>query len=276
MIIAGLALLGICFGSFINALVWRLHQQNLTKKKRKATKKELSISHGRSMCVHCGHTLNAVDLIPVLSWITLRGKCRYCKKKISAQYPVVETLTALLFITSYVWWPTEINGLEIITFAAWLMCLIGLIALAVYDIRWMLLPNKIIFPLFLITTVFVVSKIVDQGSLKPLLSAIVAALIGGGLFYVLFQISDGSWIGGGDVKLGFLLGSLLSGPVASILMLFIASLLGSILALSLMSAGRATRTSRIPFGPFLIISAIIVQLFGSSLIQWYNTTFINI
>src|SRR5665213_2769212 len=97
MIIALLALLGLVFGSFVNALVWRLHEQEvLLEKRKKPSKKQLeklSILNGRSMCPHCKHELAIKDLVPLFSWIALKGKCRYCGKPISWQYPVVELLT---------------------------------------------------------------------------------------------------------------------------------------------------------------------------------------
>lgn len=276
MIIAILILLGLCFGSFVNAFVWRLHEQHKPKKQRKAGDKELSITKGRSMCVHCGHTLQTLDLIPVLSWLSLAGKCRYCKKSISPQYPLVELGTAALFVGSYFFWPNRLAGWENAAFALWLVCLTGFMALIIYDLRWMLLPNKIVFSLYGVAGLFIIAKLLSEKSPGPVLSALAGVLIGGGIFYLLFTISKGKWIGGGDVKLGFLLGALVGGPANALLVLFLASLLGSALALPLVAAGRAKRTTRIPFGPFLIIAAIIVQLFGSALTAWYVKNFIDI
>ena len=134
MIIAILAVVGLILGSFVNALVWRMHEG-------------LSVAHGRSMCPHCKHTLAARDLVPVFSWLMLRGKCRYCKKPISPQYPLVELATSGLFVASYIWWPSVFTGSQEAIFVLWLAILVGLVALAVYDIKWFLLPNKLIYPL---------------------------------------------------------------------------------------------------------------------------------
>lgn len=276
MITAILILLGLCFGSFVNAFVWRLRQQSLPVKKRMSKKADLSISKGRSMCVHCGHTLKAADLIPVFSWIGLRGKCRYCKRNISRQYPLVEVAMAVLFVASYVFWPDEITGWGAVSFGLWLISLVAFMSLVIYDLRWMLLPNKIIFPMYGLAAAMVLSRMAQDMSLKPLLGSLAGLLVGGGLFYVLFQISRGRWIGGGDVKLGFLLGILLGSPLPAALMLFGASLLGTILTMPLLVSGRAKRDTRIPFGPFLITAAIFVQLFGASLTEWYTTAFIDI
>jgi prepilin signal peptidase PulO-like enzyme (type II secretory pathway) len=106
MIIAVLVVLGLCFGSFANALVWRVHEQAGQAAKKKPDKKylkQLSVAKGRSMCPNCKHELVAKDLIPVLSWLALGGKCRYCAKPISIQYPLVEVALASLFVVSYLY-----------------------------------------------------------------------------------------------------------------------------------------------------------------------------
>lgn len=274
MIIVALVLLGLCMGSFVNALVWRIYKQSKEKKESKRKnhdkqKSSYSISTGRSMCPSCKHELAAKDLIPVLSWLSLGGKCRYCKKPISWQYPMVELAMAILFVASYIFWPTQVAGLEIVSFVLWLAALVGLVALLVYDLRWMLLPNRIVFPLAWIAGAGALINIWQEGSLSSLVSALAGVAIGGGIFYVIFQVSKGKWIGGGDVKLGFVLGLLLGEPDQALLMLFLASLLGSLLVIPLMIAKKVTPKTRVPFGPFLIASAIVVQLFGNSITNWY-------
>ena len=275
-----MVLLGLSLGSFINALVWRLHEQSKKSSKLKAQSSKLSIMHGRSMCPNCEHELAVSDLIPVVSWLALRGKCRYCPKPISWQYPLVELLTALLFTLSYLSWPhfqgRTLEMGEVVVFGLWLLSLTGLVALAVYDLRWMLLPNKIIFPLYGVATLMIIVQALQDSSAKPLASAAGGVLIGGGIFYILFQVSKGKWIGGGDVKLGFLLGALVGGPLSAAIMLFLASLIGSLFGGSLLLTHRISRGTRIPFGPFLIIAAIVVVLFGQQLSDWYIDTFISL
>jgi len=271
MIIAILIVLGLALGSFVNALVWRLRQQETAKNK---SGKQLSIIKGRSMCPACKHELTAKDLVPVLSWLALRGKCRYCGKPISGQYPLVELTTALLFVVSYIWWPVPLSGAQTAIFVLWLALLTGLLALLVYDARWSLLPNRIVYPLAVLAIVqATIAVAVNPKPVLALGNEILAVAIGGGIFYVLFQVSKGKWIGGGDVKLGWLLGLIVGTPGRSILLIFIASLAGSLVSLPLLLNGRLKRNSIIPFGPFLIGATIVVQLFGHAILLWYQRVF---
>jgi prepilin signal peptidase PulO-like enzyme (type II secretory pathway) len=262
MVYIVLLVLGLCFGSFVNALVWRLHEGRDWVKER-------------SECVHCHHELAAKDLVPVLSWLWLRGKCRYCKKPISVQYPVVEALTALLFVGSYVYWPFVLEGWQLVIFGLWLVTIIGLLALLIYDVRWMLLPNKLVFPLMAVAAVMAsVSVLSSPEPARAVLDTILAVLVGGGIFYLIFQLSQGKWIGGGDVKLGFLLGLIVGTPAKSLAVIFLAAVLGSLVSLPLMASKKLKRTSLIPFGPFLIVAGILVFLFGQQMIDWYTTAFL--
>lgn len=279
MIIVVLIVFGLCLGSFVNALAWRIHEQEEQAKSKKKTDKKyqarLSIAKGRSMCPDCKHELTAKDLIPVLSWLGVGGRCRYCKQPIPVQYPLVELVTACLFVASYIWWPETLEGTQIVVFGLWLAILTGLMALLVYDARWMLLPNRLIYPLTAVAGLqaMIVISVSDK-PLMTLISTLAAVVIGGGIFYVLFQVSAGKWIGGGDVRLGWLLGLVVATPAKSILLIFLASLLGTLVSLPLLISKRVKRTSTIPFGPFLIAASIIVVLFGTEILQWYQSVFL--
>lgn len=268
MVIFVLIILGLCFGSFVNALVWRVYKQDSTGKK--ATDK-YSILRGRSMCVNCGHTLAWYDLLPVISWISLGGKCRYCKKPISWQYPLVELLTAGLFVLSYMFWPLALGSTLSVQFGLWLMLLTGFVALAVYDLRWMILPDRIVFPMQAIAALFLLSVFIASGGDWQVLGGPVAGILSSaGVFYVLFQLSDGKWIGGGDVKLAVVIGLVVGGAAEALLMLFIASVFGSLVGIPLLVQGKVKAKSKMPFGPFLIVATIITVLFGSDLLAWYR------
>lgn len=269
MLILLLTIVGLSLGSFVNALVYRIHEQDKTKSKAK--RRQLSIVHGRSMCPSCRHVLAPTDLVPLFSWLWLRGKCRYCQKPIP-DTPVPELLVPLLFIVSYVFWPVDLGGWNIVNFGFWLVTLVGLVALFLYDLRWYLLPNRLVYPLIAIAALHVAlsAAFSSYGAVSVLGSASWGLIVGGGIFWVLFQVSGGRWIGGGDVKLGWLLGLLVGGPVASFVLIFLASLLGSLVGVPLLLTGGLGRQRRLPFGPFLITAAFIVQLFGATLVSWYK------
>ncbi len=274
MVVVLLVLLGLCFGSFVNAFVWRFHMQ--ASAKTKIAKAKYSIVRGRSVCVDCKHQLASKDLLPVVSWLALKGKCRYCKKPIHWQYPLIELITAILFVASYLFWPNNLNSLvTVANFGLWLVLLVGFMFLVVYDLRWMILPNKVVLTLGVVALLFVLSIVIDQGS-RVILQAILGSIVGGGLFWLLFEVSKGRWIGGGDVKLGFVLGLLLASPLNAAIMLFVASLLGTIVSLPMMLGKKITPSTRIPFGPFLLVATVLVQLFSANMINWYVQTFFNL
>jgi prepilin signal peptidase PulO-like enzyme (type II secretory pathway) len=269
MVYIFLTVLGLILGSFVSASVWRLHEQG--KSKSKKFTKALSISRGRSMCPACHHVLAASDLVPVFSWLWLRGKCRYCNQPIGIREPVIELSLAVFFDISYAFWPRAMHGIGLFEFILWLIFVSGVLALAIYDIRWGLLPNKVVYPLIVLGICQVLTlSIVFRGGLGTLSDAFWGVVVGGGIFYLLFQLSNGRWIGGGDVKLGGLLGLLVGGALPAFLLLFLASCLGTLYALPQLSRGRLKANSRIPFGPFLLFAGLLVRLFGAGLIMWYK------
>lgn len=273
MIYLVLIVFGLALGSFVNALVWRLHEQEIesgkkSTAKRQAYVKDLSVVKGRSMCLHCHYQLAIKDLIPLFSWLGLRGRCRYCHQPIGWQYPLAELLTAVLFVFSYLYWPLALHGTGLAQFIIWLLLLVGFMALAVYDLKWYLLPNRIVYPLLGLALLQFIVMVVYQPRWSLVLSAAWGVLIGGGIFYLLFQISKGRWIGGGDVKLGALLGIIVGGPLAAIVLLFTASLTGTLVSVPMMLSGRVKRNTQVPFGPFLLFAAFLVRLFGSATIKW--------
>jgi prepilin signal peptidase PulO-like enzyme (type II secretory pathway) len=268
MIYALLAFFGVCLGSFVNALVWRTHQRVFGKGKDR----DLSVLNGRSMCPHCRHELAAADLVPLFSWLWLRGKCRYCKKPIAWQYPLVELSLGLVFVVSYIFWSQPLHGGQTVLFATWLAASVGLMALLVYDLKWMLLPNSILYPTFLVVFAGQLAHLIGyqvdkpQAALNWALSVTVAA----GIFWFLFMLSRGQWIGFGDVRLGLISGTLLQTPAKSFLMIFLASLLGMAVIIPLIAFGKRRLSAKIPYGPFLIAATFICLLFGNGIIDWYK------
>lgn len=281
MIIAFLFIIGVVFGSFVNALVWRLRQQldadGEPKHLSKKHQAEVSIAKGRSMCPNCKHTLAWYDLVPIFSWLSLGGKCRYCKKPISPQYPLVELLTGGLFVLSYIAWPLGFDAKWVIVgFVGWLVVLVGLVALTIYDAKYMLLPNRILYPLIGITVVSLVLQFALGRRLSDLLGILGAVVVASGIFWLLYQVSAGKWIGGGDIKLGILAGLLLGTLTQAFLYLFMASVLGLLYSLPLLLTKQLKTASKVPFGPFLIGSLVIVVLWGAGLTAWYGRTLLGL
>lgn len=265
MIAVILLVLGICLGSFTNALVWRIRQQS----KPGGKKGQYSITKGHSMCPKCKHRLQAGDLVPVLSWVELRGRCRYCQAKISWLYPFVELLVPALFLVSYWHWPYGFSGPAILAFGVWLAIVILLVALSAYDFKWMTLPDRLVYPLIAFSVLLSGLLVIDGGDLKQAFSPALGAIFLSGLFWVLFQVSGGKWLGGGDVKIAVALGLIAGGLNESILLLFIASLLGSLVSIPLLIKGK-NASHKVPFGPFLISASFMVFLWGSAMIDWYT------
>jgi prepilin signal peptidase PulO-like enzyme (type II secretory pathway) len=261
-----LGVLGLCLGSFVNALVWRLkHNRNWVSE--------------RSECVECHHVLAPVDLIPVVSWLLLRGKCRYCKKPISPQYPIVESLTAVLFVISYLFWPLPLHEwFQIVHFGFWLVSIVFLVALFIYDLRWYLLPDKLTYPLIAIGLIDALVRLIwieHATGLDVILSLVYGLLPLAGFYGLLFLISKGRWVGLGDVKLGVFMGLML-GWEGALVTLLLANVIGTIVILPGLLSKRLSRTSRVPFGPFMVIGFLIAGLFGGKLVDWYVMTYLFI
>jgi len=255
--VVGIFLFGVCIGSFLNCVIYRLEQN------KKIT--------GRSFCPHCKHKLSWLDLFPVFSFLLLGGKCRYCKKKISVQYPLVEISTGVLFVV--IFWSLGLNwliGMGIFGFAklAFLFYIVSaLIVILVYDLKHYEIPDKVLFPAIGITIVF---QAITNSS--QILNYLLAIFIGAGFFFTIFLISKGKWMGFGDVKLAILMGLLLGYP--NILSaLFVAFFLGAIIGVILMLFKKKGLKSEIPFGPFLVLGTLLAHFFGNSLIQWYLNLF---
>lgn len=271
MIIAIIFVFGVVLGSFVNALVWRLRKLETSEGK---VDKQFSIMHGRSMCVHCRHALAPRDLVPVISWLSLGGKCRYCHKPISRQYPIIELLTGVIFAITYAFWPISLDTTAgVVALALWLVSVVVLVALAVYDVHWYELPDRLVFPLIGIAILFAVACAVVAGDIAVFSGSLFGGAIIFSVFWLLFQLSKGEWIGGGDVKIAFALGTFVGGAMEAFLVIFIASLLGTIVSLPGLLAKGAIKGVKIPFGPYLIAATIVVVLFGSSMIAWYQNLF---
>ena len=258
-------LLGTIFGSFIGAMTWRMHKQ-------------MDWVRGRSECEHCHHQLVAIDLIPIWSYLRLKGRCRYCHKVIGQSAIYLEIFTGLAFLVSALLFPSLLSGafvspVEILFLSSkwaylalllWLGCLILLIALFIYDLKWRLLPNKLVFPLIALSLGASTCLQLGVFSVSPidyLIEICLGMLPITGLYGLLYLISHGRWIGLGDVKLGIAIG-LLVPWWGGLIVLFMANLLGTLVSLPGLIKHKLTASSAIPFGPCLIVSTYLVFLLG--------------
>jgi len=283
IIYIALILSGLCLGSFAGASVWRLRARQLKQDKAAGEKideeeyKHLNkltkhkFKNDRSQCLNCSYYLKWYDLIPVLSWVMLLGKCRKCHKPIGWTELLVEIGLATFFALSYFFWPFSIDsGLEILRFVLWLMSGVVLAILFIYDKKWALLPNIANFSLIglgLLSSL--ISILVASDKVGATYNILGAALILSGLYYLLYIISKGKWIGFGDIKLGLGLALLLADWKLAFVALFSANMVGCLLVLPPMIVGKLKRDSHIPFGPLLIIGLAIAMLFGKQIIDLY-------
>lgn len=256
-----LFIIGLILGSFVNAAVWRLKN-----------KKDLIM--GRSECTHCHHELAWYDLIPVISWLMLGGKCRYCQTNISPQYPLVELGVAAYFVVSLAFWPYGFDGaIEWLRFIVWLLAGVPLSILFVYDLRWLVLPDKATLPLIGIGLAMTILHGLQATSLSTFLLDVFGSLaILSGFYLVLYIFSKGRWIGLGDIKLGTALALLICDWQLALIAFFLANLIGTLVSIPAMALKKIHRNSHIPFGPFLIVGFVIAGLAGQEIMNWYIAT----
>lgn len=285
MIVLILVIVGLALGSFAGAQVWRLRARQLVfdqangekvdakEMKRLKPLSNASVKTDRSQCLSCGHTLRWYDLIPVVSWVSTGGRCRYCKKFIGWFEPLMEIGLATFFVVSYLLWPVPLEGvIAIVLFLLWLLAGVGLAILCGYDAKWSLLPNVIMFPLIAVAVIFAGLRIViSTDPLAATLDTLGAIGILAGLYLLLWIGSKGRWIGFGDVKLGLVLGLLLGEWKLALLALFAANLIGTLIVVPGMMSGKISRSTRVPFGPLLILGFVIAAWWGSALMEWYFT-----
>ena len=239
----GLFLFGLLIGSFLNVCIWRLPREE-------------SIIRPGSHCPACSTALGVRDLVPVLSWIFLRGKCRFCGERIPVRYPVVELLTGCLFLWCGLHYGPSPELAAALIFSAF-MVLISFIDLdhqIILDGSLLLLgASGLVLQLWIGSVGFV--------------SMLIGAFAGGGLLLVLAIVSGGG-MGGGDVKFAFALGFWL-GWQGTLLGLFLGFVLGGVGSVLLLLFRLRGRKDFIPFGPFIAIGAWVALLYGNRILQWY-------
>lgn len=247
-------IMGVLIGSFLNVCIFRipLNQTVVT-----------TPSH----CMSCNHKLAWYDLFPLFSWLFLGGKCRYCKAKISAQYPLVEFLNGILYLSVYL--VLKPAGVETIAYSIiYCMFFSALLVLSFIDLKHRTVPVKInIFILILAIPILILDRANWLSHLIGFFSISVPLLI-------IALVSNG--MGGGDIKL-FAVCGLLLGWQKTIVSLAAASISGSIIGILilLLYKPKDGRKTRIPFVPFIALGMLISTLFGDAIINWYVSSFLT-
>lgn len=246
-VIALTAVLGLCAGSFLNVVIYRLPRGE-------------SLAHPPSRCPGCGRRLRWFDNIPVISWVVLRARCGQCGARISPQYPIVEIVTAVLAVAIVVVTPTgPLLGARLVFAAA-------LVALFAIDLEHHLLPNAITLPG--IAAGFAFSLFAPPGPV----SSLIGIAIGGGVLYGIaaayYLVRREEGMGMGDVKMLAMVGAFLGWP-AVLLTLILASFAGAAIGVGMMAVRRESLQYALPFGTFLAIGALVAMFAGEPLISWY-------
>lgn len=241
-------LFGLCVGSFLNVCIYRIPEGE-------------SIVVVPSHCMTCGKKLHWYELIPLFSWLALRGKCHGCKSKISPQYPIIETSNALLWLLVL-----HFNGLnpEMLL----IQCLLSaLLVIAIIDARTMEIPNGLVIFIGVLaiirTALYILLYDISKGEI---INLVLGSLVMGGLFFLILFVSNGRAMGGGDVKLMFAIGLFL-GLKLTVLGLALGCIAGSIIHLTLMALKKAGR--QLAFGPYLSLGFAIAAVWGNEILFWY-------
>lgn len=279
-----IGLLGAALGSFAAAQVWRLRADQLDADKQsgelvdQAEFKKLkpllgkTFKSDRSRCLSCHHELRWYDLLPIVSWVTLAGRCRYCKAPIGIADFALELAMAGLFIAGVIFWSGSISEpLEAIKLVLWLVSLVALAVNFMYDARWSLLVSGLNW-LLIICGVLYAGIVLWQSPdvLSTLGSIIGSVFILGGLYGALWVFSKGKLVGEGDIYLGIGLGLFLADWRLGFIALFAGNLIGTLAVMPQLISKKLKRGSHVPLGPLLIVGFLIAWFWGVMIVDWYQ------
>jgi leader peptidase (prepilin peptidase)/N-methyltransferase len=249
-------LFGLITGSFLNVCIYRIPRR-------------LSIIIPSSRCPSCNTPIKPWDNIPVVSYILLGGKCRFCKAKISLRYPLVELLNAIMYVL--ILWRFNSGWHTVI----YLVFSSSLIVITFIDLDFQIIPDRITLsgiPIGFLAGSFLLPDPFERSSLLGIKASLIGMITGFGLFYLVALIGSAIFkkeaLGGGDVKMMAMVGALM-GWKAVLLTTFIGSLTGSIIGILLIVLKGKDRKAKIPFGPFLALGTIITLFYGQEILSWY-------
>ncbi len=281
---------GTAIGSTINALVYRLRNQ-------------LPFRRARSMCPNCKHQLSILDNIPLVSFVILGGRCRYCHEPISIQYPLVELGTGLLFAATFFQYfgldNLTLGLVDSIALASQLIFITFLVILLVYDLKFMEIPDKVVLPAIVIAVILGALKIglsvkafrdltarlqfgpqlladpkfIQTHTMEiasPILYGALAGLVLAGIFYAIVYLSNERAMGGGDIKLAIFLGLVIPWPHL-VTAMYIGFAFGAVVGIGLVLSRKKQMRQLIPLAPFLVTGVLATMFMGDSLFRWFLT-----
>ena len=249
-------IIGLVIGSFLNVCIYRLPCKE-------------SILYPPSHCLKCGNPIKWFDNIPLISYLLLKGRCRSCREPISFQYPLVEVMTGFLFLFAFLHYSLNSFIIPIFPLLKDLILISFLIPIFFIDLKYQIIPNSLSYPL-------IISGIILSFPQRALFSSAIGIGIGGGILFLIYFI--GSYflkeesMGIGDIKLSIGIGAFLGGE-KTLLFLFLSFIIGGIFAAIFLLLHLKKKRERIPFAPFLAISALISIFFGDKLIYLYLNSF---
>jgi prepilin signal peptidase PulO-like enzyme (type II secretory pathway) len=258
--------LGLCFGSFVNMLIYRTAiNYKLESRKFKVESKN------RSFCDYCGKQLNWYENIPVFSWLILKGKTKCCHKKLPLSYPLVELITGIIFVINSKFPISNFQFLNKTQFLFYLISLIIIVFLVfstVFDLKYMILPD---FSTVILIIVAIIGIIIGRPQESPV-QFILSAILASGFLLFLNLITKGKGMGMGDVKLAIFMGLFLGFP-KTIIAFYAAFIIGAIIGILLMIFKKAKKKTQIPFGPFLILGTFISWWWGEMIVKILSSKF---
>lgn len=254
LILCFVVLFGLCVGSFLNVVIYRVPLEKSLIKPR------------RSCCPHCTHPIAWYDNIPLISFFLLRGKCRHCKKNISFQYVIVEILSGILSVATFLYFQNWF------LYLLWFLLFIApLLAVIFIDLAHRIIPDSISLPGIgagILVHYLSTSPLFGR---QALVDSVLGIVVGGGFLFVVAwgyeKLKKKEGLGGGDVKLAAMLGAFF-GWQPVLMILLVSSVLGTVIGLFVVFFKKNWQFA-IPFGPFLVAAAYLQLFFGSSILNWY-------
>jgi len=263
LIVLFLFIFGLVIGSFLNVVILR-------------TLQEESPLEGRSRCDECRRQINWYDNIPLLSYIVLGGKCRYCKKPIDITHPVVEFMTGALFVWWYLggffffqFFKLSNQPFQVIQPVFWLVVGIILLIILVTDLISFIIPDYAVLALFFLSYFYRVALVAfGIMQVQDFALSLVGSLVVTAFFFSLWYFTKGKGMGFGDVKFCLPMGLLLGWPNIFVGM-FLAFVIGAVVGIVVVVWKKSSLKAKIPFGPFLVLGTVITLMYGDGILQWY-------